>query len=100
MPEIEASDIVARLGLQEEQYFVVSAHREENINTDNFFSLIDSINAIAEIYQLPIIVSTHPRPRQMIDKQGVEFSPLVRLMKPLGFIDYVKLQMKAKSSLE
>lgn len=99
MPEIEASDIVARLGLQEEQYFVVSAHREENINTDNFFSLIDSINAIAEIYQLPIIVSTHPRTRQMIDKQGVEFSPLVRLMKPLGFIDYVKLQMKAKAVL-
>lgn len=99
MPEIEASDIVVRLGLQEEQYFVVSAHREENINTDNFFSLIDSINAIAEIYQLPIIVSTHPRTRQMIDKQGVEFSPLVRLMKPLGFIDYVKLQMKAKAVL-
>lgn len=99
MPEIEASDIVARLGLQEEQYFVVSAHREENINSNNFFELVDSLNAIAELYQLPIIMSTHPRTRQMIEKNEVEFNPLIRLMKPLGFIDYVKLQMKAKAVL-
>jgi UDP-N-acetylglucosamine 2-epimerase len=99
MAEIEASDIVTSLGLNEEQYFVVSAHREENINSDNFFELVDSLNAIAEIYQLPIIMSTHPRTRQMIEKQEVEFNPLIRLMKPLGFIDYIKLQMRAKAVL-
>ena len=99
MPEIETSDILARMGLEEQQYFVVSAHREENINTDNFFALVDSLNTIARIYQLPIIMSTHPRTRQMIEKQEVEFSPLVSLLKPLGFIDYVKLQMKAKAVL-
>jgi UDP-N-acetylglucosamine 2-epimerase (non-hydrolysing) len=99
MAEIEASDIVTSLGLNEEQYFVVSAHREENINSDNFFELVDSLNAIAEIYQLPIIMSTHPRTRQMIEKQDVEFNPLIRLMKPLVFIDYIKLQMRAKAVL-
>jgi UDP-N-acetylglucosamine 2-epimerase len=97
MGEIESSDIVQRLGLQEQQYFVVSAHREENINTSNFYKLVDSLNAVAETYGLPVVVSTHPRTRKMIEKEEVAFNPVIRLMKPLGFIDYVKLQMQAKA---
>lgn len=98
--EIEKSDILQRLGLEENRYFVVSSHREENINSEtNFFDLVDSLNAIAEKYQLPIIVSTHPRTRKMIETKGVEFNPLIRTLKPLGFIDYVKLQIKAKAVL-
>ncbi len=99
MAEIESCDVVERLGLNDGQYFIVSAHREENINSDNFFVLVESLNAIAEIYGLPIIVSTHPRTRQMIVQTGVRFNPVIRLLKPLGFIDYVKLQMKAKAVL-
>ena len=99
MAEIESCDVVERLGLNDGQYFIVSAHREENINSDNFFVLVESLNAIAEIYGLPIIVSTHPRTRQMIVQTGVRFNPVIRLLKPLGIIDYVKLQMKAKAVL-
>lgn len=99
MGEIESSDIVQRLGLQEQQYFVVSAHREENINTSNFYKLVDSLNAVAETYGLPVVVSTHPRTRKMIEKEEVAFNSLIRLMKPLGFIDYVKLQIQAKAVL-
>lgn len=98
--DIEKSDILERLGLEEEKYFVVSAHREENINSEkNFFSLVESLNSIAEIYQLPIIFSTHPRTRKMIEQKGVKFNPLIRTLKPLGFIDYVKLQIKSKAVL-
>ena len=79
---------------------MVSARREENISSDrHFFDLIETLNAIAEHYQLPIIVSTHPRTRKRIDETGVEFNALITLMKPLGFIDYVKLQMDAKAVL-
>ncbi len=98
--DIEKSDVLERLGLEEGKYFVVSAHREENINSENsFLDLVDSLNAIAEIYQLPLIVSTHPRTRNMIGSKGIEFNPLVKTMKPLGFNDYVKLQIKAKAVL-
>ena len=98
--DIEKSDILERLELEEGKYFVVSAHREENINDEkNFLDLVDSLNTVAEKYNLPLIVSTHPRTRKMIEAKGVEFHPLIRTMKPLGFNDYVKLQIKAKAVL-
>jgi len=98
--DIEKSDVLERLGLEKEKYFVVSAHREENINSDtNFFDLVDSLNAIAEKYKLPIIVSTHPRTRKMIEAKGISFNPLIKTMKPLGFNDYIKLQINAKAVL-
>lgn len=98
--DIENSDVLERLGLEEDKYFVVSAHREENINSEaNFMDLIESLNVVAEKYRLPIIVSTHPRTRNMIETKKVELNPLISLMKPLGFNDYVKLQMKSKAVL-
>ena len=98
--DIEKSDVLERLELEEGKYFVVSAHREENINSEtNFLDLVDSLNAIAEKYNMPVIVSTHPRTRNMINAKGIEFNPLVKTMKPLGFNDYVKLQIKAKAVL-
>lgn len=98
--DIEKSDVLERLGLEAEKYFVVSAHREENISSElNFMDLVESLNTIAEKYQIPIIVSTHPRTRKMIESRGVEFNPLVNTMKPLGFNDYVKLQKYAKAVL-
>ncbi|MGM7702965.1 non-hydrolyzing UDP-N-acetylglucosamine 2-epimerase [Pseudalkalibacillus sp. Hm43] len=98
--DIEESDVLERLELQKSEYFVVSAHREENINSEiNFQDLVDSLNGIAEKYNMPIIVSTHPRTRNMINNKGIEFNPLVKTLKPLGFNDYVKLQMNAKSVL-
>ena len=100
LPGIHASDVVARLDLTEGQYFVVSAHREENIDSDvNFGKLVATLNAVAETYQLPIIVSTHPRTQKKVDAKGVSFHPLVRLLKPLGFKDYVKLQASSKAVL-
>ena len=100
LEEINASSVLDGLGLKKGEYFVVSAHREENISSDrNFFALIDTLNAMAEHYQLPIIISTHPRTRKRIEETGVEFNPLINLMKPLGFIDYVKLQLDAKAVL-
>ncbi|MEW4231718.1 UDP-N-acetylglucosamine 2-epimerase (non-hydrolyzing) [Bacillus thuringiensis] len=98
--DIENSDVLERLGLEEDKYFVVSTHREENINSEtNFFDLVDSLNAIAEKYNMPVIVSTHPRTKNMIDMKGVKFNSLVRTLKPLGFNDYVKLQIKSKTVL-
>lgn len=98
--DIEESDVLERLNLDEGNYFVVSAHREENINSEtNFMNLVDSLNSIAEKYKMPVIVSTHPRTRNMINAKGIEFNPLVKTMKPLGFNDYVKLQTKAKAVL-
>ncbi|WHY77379.1 UDP-N-acetylglucosamine 2-epimerase (non-hydrolyzing) [Neobacillus sp. WH10] len=98
--DIEKSDVLKRLGLEEGKYFVVSAHREENINSEtNFLDLVDSLNAVAEKFNIPVIVSTHPRTKNMIDAKGIEFNPLIKTMKPLGFIDYVKLQTKAKAVL-
>jgi UDP-N-acetylglucosamine 2-epimerase (non-hydrolysing) len=98
--DIEKSDVLERLRLKEGKYFVVSAHREENISSEeNFMNLVDSLNTIAEKYQMPLIVSTHPRTRKMIEAKGIEFNPLVKTMKPLGFNDYVKLQKYAKAVL-
>lgn len=98
--DIEKSDILDRLNLKEGQYFVVSAHREENINSEtNFIDLVNSLNAVAEEYNMPLIVSTHPRTRQMIEDKRIAFNPLVKTMKPLGFNDYVKLQIKSKAVL-
>lgn len=98
--DIEKSDVLDRLELEEGKYFVVSAHREENINSEtNFFDLVDSINVVAEKYSIPVIVSTHPRTQNMINSKDIEFNPLVKTIKPLGFNDYVKLQIKAKAVL-
>jgi len=98
--KIEASDVLARLGLKEHQYFIVSAHREENINSDqNFLDLVEMLNAVAEKYQYPVIVSTHPRTRKRIQELNIEFHPLIQLLKPLGFSDYNKLQLSAKATL-
>lgn len=98
--DIENSDVLDRLQLEEGKYFVVSAHREENINSErNFTDLVETLNTMAEKYQLPIIVSTHPRTRKMIEAKGIVFNQLVRTLKPLGFNDYVKLQMHSKAVL-
>jgi len=98
--DIEKSDVLKKLDLEEGKYFVVSAHREENISSEtNFMNLVDSLNAVAEKYNMPLIVSTHPRTQNMINAKGIEFNPLVKTMKPLGFNDYVKLQVKAKAVL-
>lgn len=98
--EIEKSDVVSKLDLKEKEYFVVSAHREENINCEeNFLNLVDSLNAVADKYKNPIIFSTHPRTRKMIESKEIKFNPLISIMKPLGFNDYVKLQLKSKAVL-
>ena len=97
--EIENSDILKKLGLEKNKYFVVSAHREENINSNNFLYLVDTLNTIAEIYSLPIILSTHPRTRKMIEIKNIKFHPLIQTLKPLGFTDYNKLQIDSRCVL-
>jgi UDP-N-acetylglucosamine 2-epimerase (non-hydrolysing) len=98
--QIEASDVLKRHGLQEHAYFVVSTHREENIETDRSFeSLVNTLNAVAEEYGLPLLMSTHPRTRRRIERTHAVFHPLVRLSRPLGFHDYVKLQQDARAVL-
>ena len=100
MPKIEKSTILQSLTLQKKQYFVVSAHREENIASENNFkSLCSVLNTIAERYGYPIIVTTHPRTRKMIDQKKIEFNSLVKLEKPFGLSDYLSLQMNAKAVL-
>jgi len=97
---IDSSDVLTRLGVKEYEFFVVSAHREENVDSDkNFLNLMESLSAIAEIYQMPIIVSTHPRTQKRIDEMKVELNPMIQLLKPLGFKDYNKLQISAKAVL-
>ncbi|PIE24853.1 MAG: UDP-N-acetylglucosamine 2-epimerase (non-hydrolyzing) [Neptuniibacter caesariensis] len=97
---INASDVLQRLGLREKSFFVVSAHREENIDSDkNFLKLVDILNGVAEQYNLPVIVSTHPRTQKRVEAMAVNFHYGVQLLKPLGFKDYNKLQLSAKAVL-
>jgi len=99
-PRIKASDALSRLGLEDGGYFVVSAHREENIDAEaNFTRLVDILNAVAERFAQPVIVSTHPRTRKRAEASGATFHPGVRLLKPLGFSDYVHLQSRARAVL-
>ena len=100
MPKIKKSTVLSTLNLSKGGYFVVSAHREENIASEkNFFNLVEVLNTVAEKYGFPIIVSTHPRTRKMIEKHGVKFHENVKLMKPMGLIDYISLQMNATAVL-
>ena len=100
LPSIESSDVLKRLDLEEGKFFVVSAHREENINSEtNFQGLMDSLNLIAEKYDYPIIVSTHPRTQNMIDKKNIAMHKNVQFLKPLGFNDYNALQMRSYAVL-
>lgn len=93
---IEQSDILERLQLKEKEYYLVSFHREENVASEvNFYQMVDTLNLIAERFQKPVIISTHPRTNKMIKEKIIVFHPLVRLMKPFGFYDYLKLQTRA-----
>ena len=96
LEKIKASDILSRLGLEKGKYMLLSAHREENIDTEeNFFSLMNAVNALAKQYNMPILYSCHPRSAKFIEKRGFVFDPLVQQHKPLGFHDYNHLQMNA-----
>jgi UDP-N-acetyl-L-fucosamine synthase len=98
--DIEKSDVLNRLKLEKENYFVVSAHREENISSErNFYALAESLNALVDNYQMPVIVSTHPRTAKMIVDKRIKFNNLIKTIKPLGFVDYIKLQTMAKAVL-
>ncbi len=98
--EIDKSDVLNRLDLSFQGFFLVSAHREENIDSEiNFRKLIDVLNSLAEEYELPIILSTHPRTQKRIDSSNAKFHPHIKLMKPVGFIDYNKLQLSSKAVL-
>lgn len=100
LDDINNSDVLNKLNLEKGKYFVISAHREENINSEtNFMNLVESLNAIADKYNFPVIISTHPRTRKMIEEKGIKFNPLINLLKPLGFNDYVKLQIESKAVL-
>lgn len=97
---IEQSDVLQRLGLEEGKFFIVSAHREENIDSDkNFLKLVDVLNSVAAHYDYPVVVSTHPRTQKRVDAMGVKFHANVRLLKPMGFKDYNKLQLASKAAL-
>ncbi|EKF59386.1 UDP-N-acetylglucosamine 2-epimerase [Agrobacterium albertimagni AOL15] len=96
-PQIDASDVRQRLNLIEGRYIVVSAHREENVDSDvNFAKLVDVLNGVADTFNEPVIVSTHPRTQKRIDAKGIKFDPKIQLLKPLGFHDYVNLQVGAR----
>ena len=96
LPKIKSDEVLKNNRLNKNQYFLVSSHREENISSDIFFNLIATLNKIAENYKLPILVSTHPRTRNRINETGAQLDPLIQLMKPLGYLDYLALQMYAK----
>lgn len=96
LKKIKGSDVLPRLGLEKGRYILLSAHREENIdNENNFFSLMEAVNTMAEKYKMPVIYSTHPRSRKMIEKRGFVFHPNVRQLEPFGFSDYNHLQLSA-----
>ena len=98
--DIERADVLNQLDLEAGQYFVVSSHREENVDSDdNFPRLVNLLNAVAARYQLPVIVSTHPRTQKRVEARGVIFHEKVKLLRPLGFTDYVHLQISAKAVL-
>ena len=98
--DIDNSRVLERLGLEEGKYFVISAHREENINSDdNFYDLMESLNSVAEKYKMPMIFSTHPRTRKMMEAKAIELNPLIQTLKPLGFNDYNALQIQSKAVL-
>lgn len=100
LPQISASSVLKNLGLEKGKFFVVSSHREENINSEkNFRGLMESLNAIAEKYNYPVIVSTHPRTRNMIEKMQIQMHPQIQFLKPLGFHDYNALQMHSYAVL-
>jgi len=100
LPKIEQSDVLARLNLEEGHYFVVSAHREENVDSPSQFrKLTEVLNGLAETYGIPVIMSTHPRTRKRMDAEGVKIHQGVQLLKPLGLTDYVRLQMMARATL-
>jgi UDP-N-acetylglucosamine 2-epimerase (non-hydrolysing) len=100
LPKVLKSKIIEELKLSRHKYFVVSAHREENINSErNFHNLVSILNTVAEQYKFPIIVSTHPRTRKMIEEKKVKLNSLVQLQKPFGLSDYISLQMNAKAVL-
>lgn len=97
MPKIEKSDVLQRMGLTENKYFIVSAHREENVDTpQNLHDMVETLNALAETYNCPVIVSTHPRTRKRLDALELgKMNPLIQFLKPFGFCDYIKLQMES-----
>jgi UDP-N-acetylglucosamine 2-epimerase len=100
LPQIKDSDALVKLGLETNRYFLVSAHREENIESDQSFSkLVNVLNIVADKYNVPVVVSTHPRTQKRVDSTNTQFHKNVRLLKPLGFHDYVNLQMHAKAVL-
>ncbi len=100
MPQIDASDVLKELGLKKGKFFVVSAHREENVDSPKqLINLTNTLNAVAECYDMPVIISTHPRTRNRIEAQGIEFHKNIKLLKPLGFHDYNNLQKNAKAVL-
>lgn len=100
LPKIEKSEILDELNLKKGEYFIVSAHREENIDSEiNFLNLVEILNRLAELYQVPVILTTHPRTRNKIEAKGINFHSLVRLHKPFGLSDYIKLQINAKAVL-
>jgi len=97
LPQIQSSPVLQKLDLEQHKYFVVSSHREENIDSEDSFSkLVGLLNTLAEDHRLPVIVSTHPRTQKQVTLSGAKFHPLVRLIKPLGFHDYVHLQIASK----
>lgn len=100
MPQIDASNVLKELGLKKGNFFVVSAHREENVDSpEQLINLANTLNTVAEYYDMPVIISTHPRTKNRIEAQGIEFHKNIRLLKPLGFHDYNNLQKNAKAVL-
>ena len=100
MEDIQSADSYKKIGLAKGKYFVVSAHREENIDSDtNFYNLVESLNAVAEKYKMPVIVSTHPRTRKQIEELDIQFNEHIQLMKPMGFTEYNNLQLNSKAVL-